>query len=80
MKVKSSFCPVCGTHHDPEFPCADRAGEILRDSGLEPKPMKEKEFQKTVKEANRSMIILVIVVAGLILLTLLLAEFIANPK
>jgi hypothetical protein len=78
MKVKSSFCPICATHHDPSYPCADRAGEVLRDAGLEPKPMEEKEFQETVKEANRSMIILVIVVAGLILLTILLAEFISN--
>ena len=78
MKVKSSFCPICGTHHDPAFPCADRAGELLRDSGLEPTPMKEEEFQKTVKEANRSMIILAIVVAGLILLTILIAEFLLN--
>ena len=80
MKVKSSFCPICGTHHDPAFPCADRAGEILRDSGLEPKPMKEKEFQKTVKEANRSMIIVAILVASLILLTVLITEFISNLK
>jgi predicted nucleic acid-binding Zn ribbon protein len=78
MKVKSTFCPICGTHHDPEFPCADRAGELLRESGLEPKPMDKGEFKKTVKRANRSMIILAIVVAGLILLTILIAEFISN--
>lgn len=76
MKAKSIFCPICGTHHDPAFPCADRAGEILRDSGLEPKPMEDKEFQKTVKEANRSMALIVVVVLGLILLTVLIAEFI----
>ncbi len=75
-----SFCPICGTHHDPNFPCADRAGELLRDAGIEPKPMPEKEFKKTVKEANRSMIIIVIVVVGLILLTMLLAEFISKLK
>ncbi len=75
-----SFCPICGTHHDPTFPCADRAGEVLRDAGIEPKPMEEKEFRETVKKANRSMIIVVIVVVGLILLTLLLAEFISKLK
>ena len=79
MKIKSSFCPICATHHDPAFPCADRAGEVLRDAGIEPKPMPEKEFKKTVKEANRSMIIIVIVVAGLIFLTMLLAEFMSKP-
>ncbi len=80
MKAKSSFCPICATHHDPAFPCADRAGEVLRDAGIEPKPMEEKEFQKTVKEANRSMILLVSAVVGLILLIWLLSEFISNPK
>ena len=75
-----SFCPICGTHHDPNFPCADRAGELLRDAGIEPKPMPEEEFKKTVKEANRSMIILVIVVATLILLTVLIAEFVSKLK
>ena len=80
MKVKSTFCPICGTHHDPDFPCADRAGELLHDSGLEPKKMDKKEFQKTVKEANRSMIIVAAVVVGLIILTVLLAEIISNHK
>ncbi len=78
MKVKSSFCPICGTHHDPNFPCADRAGEFLSDAGFEPKPMAEKEFKKTVKEANWSMIIIVVVVVGLIILTVLFANFISK--
>jgi len=76
MKAKSIFCPICATHHDPAFPCADRAGELLREAGIEPKPMKEKEFQKTVKEANRSLIILVIFIVGLIILAVLLTKYI----
>jgi hypothetical protein len=75
-----SFCPICGTHHDPNFPCADRAGELLHDAGIDPKPMEEKEFQKTVKKANRSLLIIVIVVISLIILTALLADFISKFK
>ncbi len=71
-----SFCPVCGTHHDPAFPCADRAGELLRDAGIEPKPMTEKEFKRTIKKANRSMLVFLIVVLSLLLLTVLIAEVI----
>jgi len=63
-----SFCPVCGTHHDPNFPCADRAGEALRDAGLEPQPMEEKEFKKSVKEADRSMLILLLVILAAVVL------------
>lgn len=78
MKVKSSFCPICGTYHDPDFPCVDRAGELLRDAGIEPRPMEKKEFQKTEKEANRSMIILFLVVVGVIILTVFIANFISK--
>jgi predicted nucleic acid-binding Zn ribbon protein len=75
-----SFCPVCGAHHDPKFPCADRAGELLRDAGIEPKPIAEKELKKTIKKANRSMIVLLIVVLSLLILTILLSEFISKMK
>lgn len=75
-----SFCPICGTHHDPNFPCADRAGELLRDAGIEPKPMAEKEFKKTIKKANRSMIVVLIVVLTVLLLTVLIAELIHQTK
>jgi hypothetical protein len=69
-----SFCPICGTHHDPNFPCADRAGEVLRDAGIEPKPMPEKEFKETVKKANRNMVVILIFVLAVILLTVLLSK------
>jgi len=75
-----SFCPVCGAHHDPKIPCADRAGELLRDAGIEPKPMAEKELKKTIKKANRSMVIFLIVVLSLLLLTVLVAELISKLK
>ncbi len=80
MKVKSSFCPICARYHDPDLNCTNLTGQVLRDAGLEPKPIKEKEFQKTVKEANRSMLTFGIVVLGLIALTVLLVEFISNLK
>ncbi len=69
-----SFCPVCGAHHDPKMPCADRAGELLRDAGIERKPMAKKELQRTVKKANRSLVILLIVVLSLFPLTIILSH------
>jgi predicted nucleic acid-binding Zn ribbon protein len=70
-----SFCPVCGAHHDPEMPCADRAGELLRNIGISPAPMGKKDLNKTIKKANRSLVVLLIVVLSLFLLSILISYF-----
>lgn len=67
------FCPVCGAHHDPKMPCADRAGELLRGAGIEQKPMAKKELKNTIRSANRSLVILLIFVLSLFILTILLS-------
>ncbi len=67
-----SFCPVCGAHHDPKIPCADRAGELLRDAGIKPKPMGKKELQKNIKKANRGLMILIVLVLSLFAVAILL--------
>lgn len=66
-----SFCPVCGAHHDPAVPCADRAGELLRAAGIEPEPMAEEEFKETVGTANRRLVLIVVFVATLFLAIIL---------
>ncbi|HAM51849.1 MAG TPA: hypothetical protein DCP92_14620 [Nitrospiraceae bacterium] len=71
-----SFCPVCGAHHDPKMPCADRAGELLRDAGIEPRAMGKKELKTTIKKANRSMVIILILVLSFLLLTVLVAKLV----
>lgn len=70
-----SFCPVCGAHHDPEMPCADRAGELLRDAGIKPEPLDKKELKETIKKANRSLLVLLIAGLALFLLIILLSSF-----
>ena len=64
-----SFCPKCGAHHDPNIPCFDRAGEILRDMGVErPSKMSKHEFKILEKKADRSMLkILLTVIVGFLL-------------
>jgi hypothetical protein len=63
-----SFCPICGTHHDPTVPCVDRAGEILRDAGLERQGshMPKRELRNAVKQANRLVLIMIAVLIGAI--------------
>jgi uncharacterized membrane protein YvbJ len=64
-----SFCPKCGAHHDPNFPCADRAGELMRDMGVEKfSKMSKQEFKILEKKADRSMLkILLTVIVGFLL-------------
>ena len=65
-----SFCPKCGAHHDPKFPCVDRAGEMLRDMEVEKRSkMSKQEFKKLEKATDTSMFkVFLIVVGGFILL------------
>lgn len=62
-----SFCPVCGAHHDPKVPCADRAGEILPGAGIETEHMAEEELKETIRRANRGLAVIIISVAILFL-------------
>ena len=69
-----SYCSVCGAHHDPNLPCFDRAGEILRDAGMvrPESQMPVEELRKTVKQANRFVLIFVAILGGSILIAAVL--------
>ena len=67
-----AFCPKCGAHHDPNYPCADRAGEMMQDMGVERRSkMSKEEFKTLEKKVDRSMlkIVLIVVVGFLLFLT-----------
>jgi len=69
-----AFCPKCGAHHDPDIPCFDRAGEMLRDMGVErPSKMSKQEFKKLEKTTNRLMFRISLIVIGVFLLLILVA-------
>ena len=77
-----SFCPICGAHHDPNMPCADRAGEVLRDAGIEqphPSPDK-KELKETIVKANRILFVLLISVLGIFLLIIVFAPYMKSLR
>lgn len=73
-----AFCPKCGPHHDPNYPCADRAGEMMQDMGVERRSkMSKEEFRILEKKTDRSMLkILLIVIVGflLLLVTIIIIE------
>ena len=68
MKDEQRFCPICRGFHDPDFVCTDRAGAVLRAAGIERKPLEKGELQKTIKEADRSMLILLLVILAAVVL------------
>ena len=69
-----AFCPKCGAHHDPNYPCTDRAGEAMQDMGVETRSkISEEEFKTLEKRADRSMLkVSLMVIAGFILFILAL--------
>lgn len=73
-----AFCPICGTHHDPNIACFDKAGEMLKEIGIKRhSKMSKEEFKKLEDRADRYMLkVLFIVMAGFLLL--LAAIFIAH--
>jgi hypothetical protein len=76
-----SFCPKCGIHHDPNMPCFDRTEEILRDAGIhKKKQMSGREFKSTVEKANKSLIVLLLILAAVIPLAILVGEITARIK
>ncbi len=72
------FCPLCGSYHDPDVPCVDRAGSILKDAGIERPQMQRKEFKKMVKKLNRTMLVVLFIFGLLLLLFVLLSVFISK--
>ena len=59
-----AFCGICKRNHDPDLPCTDGTGQILRDMGLEKqnKPMPKDEFKKNEVKARRFVFIFFFVV------------------
>jgi len=45
-----AFCPKCGAHHDPNYPCTDRAGEVMQDMGVDTRSKMSKEEFKTLEK------------------------------
>lgn len=66
-----SFCPVCGANHDPKTPCIDRAGEILRDLGLQKPKIPEREFKNLVRKTNWSLIRVLLILIALVVMILI---------
>jgi hypothetical protein len=72
------FCPLCGSYHDPDIPCVDRAGSILKDAGIERPQMQRKEFKKMVKKLNRTMLVVLFIFGLLLLSFVFLSVFVSK--
>jgi uncharacterized membrane protein YvbJ len=59
-----SFCPICGRDHGPNRLCVDIAGETLDKTGIEKHSKTDKdEFEKIRKQAERSMLKVLLLIA-----------------
>jgi hypothetical protein len=71
-----AFCAICGTNHDPDTPCGDGAGQVLRGAGIKKsRKMSKKESEKTARDFSRAMKIVFLVILLLILYLLYYALF-----
>ncbi len=72
-----AFCAICGSYHDPDLPCVNRAKQTLRGAGIEEDHQKPgPEFPEIAKAADRFMLkVLIGALAGLIALVILAKLF-----
>jgi len=50
-----AFCGICKRNHDPDIPCIDGTGQILRNMGLKKKdqPQSKEEFRRNERKARK---------------------------
>lgn len=61
------FCPICKGNHDPSLPCGDRTAQFLNEAGIKRQPtMSPSQFRETVRKADRFVLLLFLLLAGLI--------------
>ena len=74
-----AFCAICGTNHDPDMPCGDGAGQVLRGAGIKKsRKMSKRESEKTARDFSKAMKIVFLVIL-LLILFLLYAAFFGRP-
>jgi hypothetical protein len=62
---------ICGTNHDPDMPCGDGAGQIMRGAGInKSRKMPKRESEKTERDFSRAMKIVFLIILLLILFLL----------
>jgi len=59
------FCPICGSAHDPEIPCSDRSKQM----GIPTRIHKTRRFKNILKQSNRRMVIVLVIILFLSFLT-----------
>jgi hypothetical protein len=70
------YCPICGTDHDPDLPCADKTSHLLRRAGIDERSrMSADELAELSRKARKSVIPAILsflLIVGTICLGLLL--------
>jgi len=67
-----AYCPICGRDHDPDLLCTEQANQALRRAGMEKKSkMSSLELTQLSRKAGKSLIILLVRIAGVSFLVVL---------
>jgi len=66
-----AFCAICGSNHDPDYPCSAFADGMLHDAGIEKHPgMSRRAFRKLEKRADRYMLKLALIAVAILILAI----------
>jgi hypothetical protein len=66
-----AYCAICGTDHNPEYPCSGLVGDKLHQIGLNGGPKKSKEdFRKLEKKADRYMLKFALIAIAILILSM----------
>ncbi|MFH1114195.1 MAG: hypothetical protein V1792_09765 [Pseudomonadota bacterium] len=67
-----AYCPICGTDHDPDTLCVDKASDVSRRAGMRKRSkLSTQEFEELSRKATRSLLVFLLGAAGLGLLAYL---------
>ena len=66
------YCPICGTDHDTDLPCVDKASQVLRRAGIKKTArLPAREFAELSRRARRPVIIYFALLTGAAFLSVL---------
>jgi hypothetical protein len=67
---RTRFCGICGGDHDPNMPCFDTAGQVLKAAGIPRKRRLPRKFNKIIRATSLIFLLvsLMVIVYGIFLM------------
>jgi hypothetical protein len=70
-----SYCAICGREHDPDLPCFDSAGQVLRSAGIDDRQAPDSDFKRVARLSDRWFIKLLLALLVFFIVGIILSAF-----